>query len=349
MDKINYKMIQLARESRGKNQTELAEIIDIPQGNLSRMERGEVGVKEEILEKMSVALQYPKTFFTQQNEIYPPNIHFRKRATLDQKTLLKADAIMNIYRFNIQEMLRSLDLSNRNTPIISEQYDTPEKVAIFLRSYWNVPKGSINDLSKLIEDNGIIVIQIDFETDKIDGRSVMTDTGHAIIFVNKNSSGDRQRLTIAHELGHIIMHVNTIPAFARDEEDEAFRFASEFLMPYSESRYDFTGRLTLEKLADLKRVWKVSMQSILKRAQQLEIIEYNRARYLWSQFNTLGIRRKEPIEIPQEVPTLASRMVNMFLTQLDYTKEDLAGIFRIHLKEVEERYLSPKTNKLRVA
>lgn len=349
MDKINRKMIQLARESRGKNQTELAKLIGIPQGNLSRIERGDIGVTKEILAKISTTLKYPVSFFYQSFEVYPPNIHYRKRITLNQKTLLKADAIMNIYRFNLQEILKEVELPSENIPILTDQYDTPERVASFLRSYWKVPKGPVDNLSGIIEDNGIMVIQIDFETDKIQGRSVVTDTGHPIIFVNQNSPGDSQRLTVAHELGHIIMHLNTIPTFGRDEEDEAFRFASEFLMPFVEIKHYLNDKINLELLADLKRIWKVSMQSILFRAQKSGLVNYNRCRYLWSQFSSLGIRRKEPVQTPQETPTLVSRMINLFLDGLEYTKKDLSDIFRINSEELEERYFKPKGNKLRVA
>ena len=56
-------MIQLARESRGYTQTELADILGIQQSNLSRMERGDIGVKEDILNNLCEKLNYPKDFF----------------------------------------------------------------------------------------------------------------------------------------------------------------------------------------------------------------------------------------------------------------------------------------------
>lgn len=341
-------MIQLARESRGYTQTELAELINIPQGNLSRMERDELGVKDEHLKNICKVLNYPESFFYQKAQICPTDTHYRKAIVLDQKIKQKAEAIMNIYKFNIEEMLKSLDLSIKNIPIFSEQYDSPEKIAQYLRSYWKLSKGPIDNLSKIIEENGIITIQMDFETDKIEGRTIVSETGHPIIFINKNSSGDRQRLTLAHELGHVILHINTMPTFARDEEVEAFRFASEFLMPISECQYDLTGKLNLEKLADLKRIWKVSMQSIITRIQKTDIANKNHCRYLWSQIVYKGWKKKEPIEIPKENPTLLNRMINMFMNELNYSKEDISNMFCINLPELEERYFTQK-NKLRVA
>ena len=162
---------------------------------------------------------------------------------------------------------------------------------------------------------------------------------------------DRQRLTLSHELGHLILHSNTTPIFGRDEEPEAFNFGIEFLMPMAECRYDLTSNLTLERLADLKRVWKVAMRAILYRVQEKEILTYNKCRYLWSQINARGWRKSEPIIIPQEKPTLLCRMISMLTEsqyEINYTKKDLSVIFKISEAEIEERYFK-NTGKLRVA
>src|SRR5688500_2407750 len=103
MTGINHRMIQLARESRGMSQTDLAKQTNIPQPKLSRIEAGNiVEIQDDVVEVIASALNYPKSFFAQDYKVYPPNIHYRKREVIDQKSLLKADALMNIYRFNIQ-------------------------------------------------------------------------------------------------------------------------------------------------------------------------------------------------------------------------------------------------------
>lgn len=347
MKNVNHKMIQLARESRGYTQTELAEKLNIPQGNLSRMERGDIGIKEGHMKNISEELNYPMEFFYLTNQICTTDTHYRKAITIDQKTKLKAEALMNISKFNVEEMLKSLDIT-LNIPSLSDLYDSPEKVAKYLRGFWKIPRGSIDNLIEVIERNGIIVIQVDFESEKIDGRTIITETGHPIIFINKTASGDRQRLTIAHELGHVIMHTTKLATFAIDEEEEAFRFGIEFLMPLSECQYEINDKLSIEKLADLKRIWKISMQSILYRAQKQKLVSYNRCRYLWSQFSSKGWRKSEPIEISKENPTLINRMIKMFSDNLGYSKAELSKIFSLNIKEVEERYFNITPQKLRV-
>lgn len=347
MNYINHRMIQLARESRGYTQTELADKLGIPQGNLSRMERGDIGIKEEHLNNFASILNYPINFFYQTNQICTTDTHYRKAITIEQKIKLKAEAFMNIAKFNIEAMLKSLDIT-LNVPSLSEMHDSPEKVAKFLRGYWKIPRGSINNLIEIIERNGIIILQANFETEKIDGRTIVTETGHPIIFINKNAPGDRQRLTIAHELGHVIMHLNKLASFSSDEEEEAFRFAIEFLMPLSECQYEMNDKLSIEKLADLKKIWKVSMQSILYRAQKQSLVPYNRCRYLWSQFSSKGWRKQEPIDIPKEIPTLIPRMIKMFTENLKYTTQELSKMFCLDIKETEERYFVFNQPKLRV-
>lgn len=337
MNKLNNKMIELARESRGFTQTELAEKLDIPQGSLSRMERGELGVKQDVIDKLCEILNYPESFFFQEKKISVADTHYRKSIIVDRQTKLAAEAMMNIYKFNVEEMLKSVDVK-LNVPVLNDQYDSPGKVARYLRSYWKVERGAIFDLCGLIESNGIIIIYIDFGTDMIEGRTIVTDTGHPIIFINKKSSTDRQRLTLAHELGHVIMHVNAMPIFTGEEESSAFEFACEFLMPYSECQYDLNEKTTVEKLVDLKRYWKVSIQSMLYRMKSEKLHSANRNRYLWSIVVAKGWRKVEPIEITQPNPSLLKRMAAVIERGLGFSLEDFSRVFCLNVDEIKERY-----------
>jgi Zn-dependent peptidase ImmA (M78 family)/transcriptional regulator with XRE-family HTH domain len=352
MANINSKMLILARQSRGFSQTDLALETQIPQERISRLENEAViTIKDEDFETICKVLNYPQSFFNQSINLYPPNVHYRKRTNIHQKVLQKSDALMNIYRIHLEKILESIDLSNEHVPIIdNENYDTPIKIAQFLRSYWNIPKGPIQDLTKLIESKGIVVVPFEFDSDKIDGRSMSMETGHFIIFINKNLSGDRARLTIAHELGHIIMHMKTIPTFARDEEKEAFTFGAELLLPIEELRNELSGRLTIQKLSDLKRIWKVSMQSMIYWAQTNELITPSHSKYLWSQISTQGWRKNEPINIPFEMPTLITRMIDMLKSEYGHSTEDMSKMFNINENEFKAKFeIKPVRPMLRIA
>src|SRR5204862_198947 len=102
-----------------------------------------------------------------------------------------------------------------------------------------------------------------------------------VFFVHEEIPGDRQRLTLCHEIGHVVMH--HMPT-DEDPEDEANRFAAEFLMPAAEIAGELHN-MTLPKAAALKQYWKVSMQSIIVRSRELGKISHNQYQYLFRQIS----------------------------------------------------------------
>jgi Zn-dependent peptidase ImmA (M78 family) len=82
-------------------------------------------------------------------------------------------------------------------------------------------------------------------------------------------TADRSRLSLAHELGHIVMH--TAPDDDEKMESAAHRFAAAFLMPAS----DIKPYLISPRLSTLRRVkayWRVSIKALIKRAFDLALI-----------------------------------------------------------------------------
>lgn len=81
-----------------------------------------------------------------------------------------------------------------------------------------------------------------------------------IIYINENISKDEQRLTLAHELGHLFLHndinvffLNTATFFSSQKlEREADIFASELLI--SDKDILRNSEMTTKKLASLLRV-----------------------------------------------------------------------------------------------
>jgi Zn-dependent peptidase ImmA (M78 family) len=160
-----------------------------------------------------------------------------------------------------------------------------------------------------------------------------------VVFVNKDLPPDRFRLTIAHELGHLILHFGHKVGPDRDLEAEAYSFAIEFLVPENNIRPYFS-KITIEKLADLKSYWYVSMQALLKYSNSLGIVTGNQYRYLWMQMGSLGYRKNEPVSIPKESPGLVTEMVEAYLSELGYSKEELASVLHIYVPELETMYLN---------
>ena len=309
---INPQMILLAREARGLTQSDLAERLNSYKASVSRLEHGDGPVDENTLVALSEATHYPPHFFMQKGEILPVNLSYRKRKQVPAKLLTPIEAQMNIIRNHLQLIINGLGKGEIELPFFEvTDKRTPVQIANLIRKSWKVPLGPIENLSRLLEDKGILISSFDFGTDRVDSRSMLTDDNQPIIFLNRNLLGDRQRFSLAFELGHLIMHTFCTVAHDRDINHEANLFAAEFLMPAKDIMPDYKDGITLSLLGELKRKWKVSMISLLYRADDLGLLTPNQKRYLVQQFNDQKIRRREPpqLDVPKENPQRIRQLI----------------------------------------
>lgn len=340
---INPEMVTIARESRGLTQKELANLLMVSPGWLSRVEVGLRGIQKPYLKKLSEALGYPPSFFTQEQPIYGPtvtDVFHRKRQSLSERTLNKIHAQINIRTMHLSNMIQGLDIGDADIRPI-EIYDfngNPKEIARIIRATWQLPHGPVTNLVDIIENARGIVVPLEFGVREIDAISRWPIGMPPLFFVNIDSPMDRLRFTLAHELGHIIMHQNNIDP---NMEYQADQFAAEFLMPEKEIRPYFV-ELSLDKLAALKPYWKVSMAALLKRAADLNTITPRHARTLWMKMGKAGYRIREPIEldIPKEQPYLLSDILKVYLDDLEYSVHELAKLLHLLDKELSHMYIN---------
>lgn len=338
--KINPKMLMLAREARGLTQLELAELADINRSNISRFEQESIGFSDEVLEKLIKALQFPHHFFVQNDEVLPPAL-YRKRDIVPAKVLSFIDANINIYRLNINRLIHSIKLEAPNLPALTiSEYGSPEAIAIKLRKLWKMPKGVVNNMVEILELNGVITLAVDFKTDRVDSRSILIENKYPVVFYNKTLLGDRLRFTLAYELGHLIMHTRNTLVSMEEVGHEANLFAAEFLMPEKDIKEDFNGNINLEVLAQLKKKWKVSMQALLYRSCDMQMLTDNQKRYIIGQFNALKIRRREPLELDVliERGSMLRNLITRYRTKQKMTVKEMASFFYLNQDEFLERY-----------
>lgn len=340
-NEVNPNMIVLARESRGQTQQDLAEKIKLHRANVSRLEKGDTNVHEETLTAISAATCYPPQFFTQAGIVMPVNLAYRKRQQVPVKLLTPIEAKMNIIRRNVQFVTRTLNKDAPKLPAMEVTTDQrPSIIAGLIRERWKVDEGVVDDLTGIIEKQGIIISSFDFGTERVDSRSMFTDDKYPIIFVNKNLLGDRLRYSLAYELGQLIMHTFSSISPERDISREANEFAAALLMPEIDIRKDLENGMTLSLLAELKRKWKVSMISILYRADDLGLLTPNQKRYLIQQFNEQKIRRREPMEldVPVENPALLKNLINSYIREYEIGIKEMAAIFAIPIEDYLDYY-----------
>ena len=124
---------------------------------------------------------------------------------------------------------------------------------------------------------------------------------------------------------------------------EANEFASALLMPENDIKRALAGRVTLQKLAALKPVWRVSMNALLYRAKTISAVTPNQSQYLWRQMSALGYRRAEPPELDfePEQPSVLSELIRVYLEDLGYGTDDLCASLHVYEDDLRRIYQLP--------
>lgn len=336
--KLNPEMLLLARDVRGMTQKEIAERSSLTQGYLSLVEAGEKDASPEAIERLAAALQVPLGFLIQDERYTGFGISmmfYRKRSTALVSHLKRLQAEVNLRRIHVKTLLRGVDMSARLTTkkMCVCDHGSPENVAERLRAQWMIPIGPVRNLVATIESAGSIVFRFPFGTKDIDAISQWPEDTPPLFFVNAEISADRARFSLAHELGHVIMH----DAVTEEIEDEANRFAAEFLMPARDIRSQLLG-IDISKAAAMKPQWRVSMAALIRRARDLGRITDDTYRKLFIRLGQLGFRKEEPNRIAGEEPTVIPRILNVYFEQ-NVAVDTLAEILKWPADELLPRYL----------
>jgi len=340
---INEAMLRLARQRKGFQQGEAAELLGVAQATLSRAENGLIEPTDDIIDRIVSIYDIPRSFFSQPDPIYgaPVSVHpmWRRKADVTLRDMDKIVAELNIRLMHIRRLLEAAEVNEGfGIPRLdAEEYGDPEKIAGIVRAHWRVPSGPIKDLTKLVEGAGAIVVHSALGGAAVSGVTFAVPGLPPLIVLNEEQPADRLRFTLAHELGHLVMH--RFPTSMM--EDEANVFAGALLMPASDIRPYFVGRkIDFALLAALKPEWKVAMQSLLMRARSLKVVSPNQERYLWQQFSMRRMRLREPPELDflPEKPSTAHDLIRLYLEELGYGLDELAALLHIHPYELRSLY-----------
>jgi Zn-dependent peptidase ImmA (M78 family)/DNA-binding XRE family transcriptional regulator len=348
--KLNFEVLRLARESRGVTQADLAEKLGITQGLFSKIEKGFSEIDENQLRQLSEILNYPNEFFQSDKKVNRVEGHFRRKKNIPVKEMKEYISRMTLKDWHLLSLLDEIELPRLNLPRWDLEIDGDlAACASYVREVWKVPPGRIENLTKLLEDKGFVIFTLDLGDD-LDGFSCYSTGGNVpLIFINKNISPDRYRLTAAHEAFHHILHFGkkTDP----DEiETQAYGGGLNFLIPRN-TILPYFSKISIEKLGDLKRYWGVSMSALVRYAYDLNMITKHQYKYYMIQLSKLGYRKAEPVTVCQESPTLFKEIINVFITELGYTRQELARLMMITPEDLNREYIDDRRfniNHLRI-
>lgn len=322
---FNAGLMILARGSRGYSQAAFAKILSWSQGKVSKIEHNLLSVEDDEVKQIADGLGYPADLFYQSDTAtgYGSCCQYdRKRITTPVRQLNKLHDEINIKRIQVGRLLKGIDLPHEmNYPLFDvDRYGGPVKAAQLLRATWQLPRGKIENLMDVVERAGGVVVMCDFQIPVIDGVSQRTQGLPHLFFLDKSKPVDRLRFTLAHEIGHMVMHAIPSP----NAEKEADQFAGEFLMPEKEIAPDFKN-VSIATLANLKLKWRASMQALLYRARAIGAIDSGKYKSLYVRISQLGYRKNEPNPLTPERPKMLRWVIDQYLTDRRYSVRELSA------------------------
>lgn len=305
--------IKMARKRIGLSQRDLAKQVGVSAMAISKYERGEDIPSSGVLIRLAKALGVTTEYFVRPTTVTLSVPSYRCRATLSTKYegVILAEAQDWLERYiEIESLLSSeaprFELPQDFNPSVAILEDV-ERVAVELRQAWQLGLGPIENLTEVLEEHGIKVVLVEGH-EKFDACTFWANKSIPVIAIKRNIWGDRQRLTLAHELGHLILRPDSV-----DPEKAAYRFAGAFLVPKSAVFAELgPNRHTLSvwELHLLKHKYGLSMQGWIYRAKDLKIISESVAQRLFARFRRNGWHQQEPgDQVPPEEPQRMERLV----------------------------------------
>lgn len=329
--KFNGTRLKEALQFRGMKMTELADKSGIKKQSLSNYANGVNLPPYENVIKIAEILGFPTDYFMVEDlcTTATDNIYFRSQAAAT-KTAQRAQAIKMEYVAKMYDaILDYVELPQLDLPTVEfEQNDdlnytnSPEmfakigKVAKQVRKQWNLGFGPIDNFQYVLESHGIIVTSSRNVASEIDAFSQRVRLGKGrkqrYVFIIALALGEkpieRLRFDMAHELGHILLHPwedsneDLDKGSFKARENQANMFASALLLPERAFTRDIVAYATeIDYYRHLKKKWRVSMQAMMYRARQLEIITGNQFSYMMRQVSKNGWRRHEPGDAPGDL------------------------------------------------
>ena len=276
--------------------------------SLSKYEKGKAQPSPVVLNKMAKALGVKAAYLWTEPSVRIDFIAYRKGSGLLKREQAKVESLVRQSledRSRLQEIIgqtRGVDL-----PVKSHvrSLEGIEKAARNLREKWNLGSDPIYSVIGVLEEHLVHVLEID-AGERFDGISALAYDGDLLIAAAVVSRyglpGERQRLNLVHELGHLVLDV---PAEI-DEESAAFRFGAAFLAPAEVVRREVGERRSFigpDELVLLKKKFGMSIQALLYRMRDIGVISEPYYRQWCINISRLGWRRREPAEMSPERPS----------------------------------------------
>ncbi|AIE82927.1 XRE family transcriptional regulator [Actinotignum schaalii] len=295
------------------NQQNLSDLLGMSQPFISKVLRKEKPLSEEIAVRAAQSFHVPLSFFAVDDlKFVNATATFRKSSTATVTAERKVNQLA-------REVNRAWDVVSResgyldfpSTDLLAAGLGV-EKVAEQTRKVLGLSATEpIRNVTHILGLLGVAVVYPLLDGAEDAGHLAISlpsreNTRPAISIVHR-TEGARQRLTLAHELGHLLFDqglTQPIPSTRAPQERRAYDFAGALLLPESVARARINETTPLRSLLDIRREYGISVAAAAVRAHRLGIITQHRFRSLQIQLANAGWRKREPVIVPPEKPSL---------------------------------------------
>lgn len=317
--------VRRLRLAVGLGQSELALQAGMSAGALSMLENGRWPIDDSQLAALAGALECSPGYLMATG-VEPLATRPWLRAYADApRRVVDRTVADSVTAIEVAELL-GLKMVPDSVPLFAGDPNDEASIEEFAAEVRDVadlgPGDVVGNAVRAAERLGCVVLPIEDELGRHLGLSLRV-SGHPVIRASRPSSnpdktvpGDRQRFTVAHELGHLTLHQGTPPPDSAAEaarlEKQAHRFAAAFLAPGDALLADLEalgGRVTLTTLAQLKETWGVAIKMLVLRFRHLGIIDDDHARSLYKQISARRWNKVEPVAVGNESAVWLSKAI----------------------------------------
>ena len=343
------KRLKLARTAAGLSLRGLAGAMGhrVSAQAIGKYERDEAMPGSGVLLALADALHSTVDYLLGDPDLVLEDLEFRKNAFTSKRAEARVEAtvLADLERYLTVEDILGLASARwdrpRDAPYpVRQDASEADRGADAVRRHWGLGQEAVPNLVELLEERGIKVFAVPLDT--VGGLAARARRpGLApvpLVVVNAGDWGERQRFTIAHELGHIVLDVSR----GLDAERVAHRFAGAFLMP-AETLWLEVGKrrsvVSVGELLALKRVFGVSIQALAHRCRDLDIIGAATYRALFKEFDRLGWRSppyKEYGAMAGEIPSRFARLCLRALAEGAISESKAAELLGIGIADVDD-------------
>jgi Zn-dependent peptidase ImmA (M78 family)/DNA-binding XRE family transcriptional regulator len=325
MNTVLPERITQARELAGLTKTDLAERLEKTVAAVSQWESGSKNPTSENLLSISKVLDVPISLFllpipTELSRRGPITFRARsaaKTAILRRQAQRLAEVVSELYIW----LEKWIAFPSPNLPEISG--NDPEEAARQCRRAWGLGDLPILKLGELLESKGIRLCAASFGETRFDAYSCIF-SGRPFAFLGTiKQDRARSRFDAAHELGHLLCHQHysddELTAKNQEIEREADAFGGAFLLPADSFSKDVSDT-SLDGFKRLKPKWGVSIQAMIFRARELELITQETYERHFRNISAYGWRRARSEPFDETVPLVNRSLGKKSLELLSASK-----------------------------